>query len=298
MHLSPVLRSLLLLILTLLSVMVMTNQFLLILHWDEISLSNYVSHYELVFSIFVIASIGSLFWLLFSNLIVKLLLHTTSTVSGTEHKLSQLNNIAKHQATKYGINVPGIAVYKSMEINAFTAGIDENHAVIVVSQGLLHSLHYDELEAVVAHEITHIAHNDMLVLSLSLGVVNTMVYLPAHVMGWIVDKHILRHSHGYGPVYFMTLIFLQLSVGAVASMLVMWFSRWREFNADSGAALLVGKDKMIRALSCLKAGHNHDMLPREFSAFGISGDIGKGVKRLFASHPPLSERIASLRKDW
>jgi heat shock protein HtpX len=248
-----------------------------------------------VLLMFIVASsVVNLFfpgWVLHHLVKVKMVNSSSDTVS------RQVFFLLDELARKKTINTPALAVYESKDINAFATGFDHGNAIIVVSRGLLHGLHHDEQQAVLAHELTHIENHDMLTLSLMQNVLNVLVMLPCHIVGWAIDKHLLRRANLHGPAYYITWFSLQVVWGVMATMLVMWFSRWREFRADKGAAELVGVPKMQSALACLRAVQEHDDLPDELGAFGISGHIGKGIKRLFVSHPPLTERIVALRDD-
>jgi len=200
----------------------------------------------------------------------------------------------RRQAQQAGIGMPEIAVYDAPEMNAFATGHNRNHALVAVSTGLLQSMKREGVEAVLGHEISHVANGDMVTLALIQGVVNTFVIVLSRVIGHLVDKVVFKTERGYGPAFFVTSIVAQLVLGILASMIVMWFSRQREFRADAGGARLAGAGSMIAALERLQAGHAGP-LPDQMAAFGIAGGIGDGFKRLFMSHPPIEERIAALR---
>jgi heat shock protein HtpX len=204
-----------------------------------------------------------------------------------------LVDTVKRQAAKAGIGMPEVAVYDSPEINAFATGWNRNSALVAVSTGLLQNMSQDEAEAVLGHEVSHVANGDMVTLTLIQGVLNTFVIFLSRVIGMIVDRAIFKVERGQGPAFFVTVIVAQIVLGILASIVVMWFSRQREFRADAGGATLAGRGKMIAALERLKANHEQPQLPAQISAFGISG--GGGFTRLFMSHPPLDERIAALR---
>jgi heat shock protein HtpX len=194
-----------------------------------------------------------------------------------------------------GIGMPEVAVYDSPDINAFATGMRRDSAMVAVSTGLLRSMNRDEAEAVLGHEVSHIANGDMVTLALIQGVVNTFVVFLSRVIGFVVDRVVFKVERGTGPAFFITTIIAQIVLGILASMIVMWFSRQREFRADAGGARLAGKGKMIAALERLKASHEPAHLPTQLAAFGISGGMGQGLMRLFMSHPPLEERIAALK---
>lgn len=208
-----------------------------------------------------------------------------------------LVDTVKRQAQKAGIGMPEVAIYDSPDVNAFATGMRRNNALVAVSTGLLRSMSQDEAEAVLAHEVSHVANGDMITLALIQGVVNTFVIVLSRVVGHLVDRLVFKTERGHGPAFWVTSIVAELVLGVLASAIVMWFSRRREFRADAGGASLAGREKMIAALERLKMGANQAHLPDQMAAFGISGGIGHGLKRLFMSHPPLDERIAMLRSQ-
>ena len=203
-----------------------------------------------------------------------------------------LVDTVKRQAGAAGIGMPEVAIYDSPEINAFATGWNRDNALVAVSTGLLQNMSQDEAEAVLAHEVTHVANGDMVTLTLIQGVLNTFVIFLSRVIGTIVDRAVFKVERGQGPAFYVTVIVAQIVLGILASIVVMWFSRLREFRADAGGATLAGRGKMIAALERLKLNHEQSQLPAQISAFGISG--GGGFARLFMSHPPLDERIAAL----
>ncbi len=209
---------------------------------------------------------------------------------------SWLISTVQRQAQQAGIGMPEVAVYDSPEPNAFATGWNRNNALVAVSTGLLRSMKQDEVEAVLAHEVTHVANGDMVTLTLIQGVVNTFVIFLSRLVGHFVDKVILRNEGSYGIGFFVTTIAAQLIFGILASTIVMWFSRQREFRADAGGAKLAGRQSMINALARLdnRAGENE--LPEGYRAMGIAGGGASGFKRLFMSHPPISERIEALQR--
>jgi heat shock protein HtpX len=205
-----------------------------------------------------------------------------------------LVNTVRRQAERAGIGMPEVAVYDSPDINAFATGWNRNDALVAVSTGLLNGMAQDEAEAVLGHEVSHVANGDMVTLTLIQGVVNTFVIFLSRVVGFLVDRVVFKVERGYGPGYFVTVLVAQLVLGILASMIVMWFSRYREFRADAGGADLAGRQKMIAALERLNASRVPPALPKSVAAFGISGGLGR-FGRLFMTHPPLEERIAALR---
>lgn len=203
----------------------------------------------------------------------------------------------RHHARQANIGMPEVAVYDSPDINAFATGMSRDHALVAVSTGLLHAMDKDEAEAVLGHEITHVSNGDMVTLALIQGVLNTFVIVLSRVVGYVVDRVILKNDRdSVGIGYFVSSIAAQIVLGVLASMIVMWFSRQREFRADAGGARLAGREKMIAALERLKAMHEPTQLPNQMTAFGISGNRDGGFMRLFMSHPPLDERIAALKQ--
>ncbi len=200
----------------------------------------------------------------------------------------------ERQAKAAGIGMPEVAVYDGPEINAFATGANRNNALVAVSTGLLHNMSEDEAEAVLGHEIAHVANGDMITMALLQGVLNTFVIVLARVVGGIIDSALSgnREGGGRGFAYYIIVFVLEMVFGLFATMISMWFSRHREFRADAGGASLAGRQKMIAALERLQLNHGQSTLPTQISAFGISGST---AKKLFMSHPPLEERIAALR---
>ena len=207
-----------------------------------------------------------------------------------------LDTVRRH-AQAAGIGMPEVAVYEGPEMNAFATGMSRNHALVAVSSGLLQNMDREQVAAVLGHEIGHVANGDMVTLTLIQGVLNTFVILAARIVGRLVDSWLSggRDRGGAGIGYFVTVIVLEIAFGIFASMIVMAFSRWREFRADAAGARLAGRGAMISALERLSATYGESTLPKTIQAFGISGSPGSGLKRLFMSHPPLEERIAALR---
>jgi heat shock protein HtpX len=205
-----------------------------------------------------------------------------------------LLDIVAKQAQLAGIGMPEVGIFQTPEANAFATGMNKNSALVAVSTGLLQNMNADEVEAVVGHEMTHVSNGDMVTMALMQGVVNTFVFFFASIIGHVVDRVVFRTERGRGPAFFITRIVAQIALGFLASMLVMWFSRYREFKADAGGAKLAGREKMIGALRALQRGHDAQDLPGQLAAFGINGG---GMSRLFMSHPPLEERIAALQNS-
>lgn len=206
-----------------------------------------------------------------------------------------LDTVAR-QAKAAGIGMPEVAVYDAPEINAFATGANRNNALVAVSTGLLHNMSEDEAEAVLGHEISHVANGDMITMALLQGVLNTFVIVLARVVGGVIDSALSgnREGGGRGFAYYIIVFVLEMVFGLFATMIAMWFSRRREFRADDGGASLAGRQKMIAALERLKLNHGQSTLPTQIAAFGIAGGA---AKKLFMSHPPLEERIAALRSS-
>ncbi len=223
---------------------------------------------------------------------------TTGAVVITEprnRKESWLLATVERQSLAAGIQMPEVAIFESPQINAFATGMRRNAALVAVTTGLLAQMNEDEAEAVLAHEISHVANGDMVTLALVQGVLNTFVIFIARLIGHVVDRMVFRSERGHGPGFWITTILAEMILAVLATIIVMWFSRQREFRADAGAAQLAGSRKMIAALQRLKQNHEAT-LPDQIAAFGISGGAGGGFRHLFMSHPPLDERIEALRQ--
>ncbi|MBX3616118.1 protease HtpX [Nitrosomonas sp.] len=205
-----------------------------------------------------------------------------------------LLSTVQRQAKIAGIGMPEVAVYPAPDVNAFATGMSRNDALVAVSTGLLSNMSQDEAEAVLAHEVSHIANGDMVTLALIQGVVNTFVIFLSRIVGHTIDRAVFKNEEGHGPAFWITTIIAEIVLGVLASIIVMWFSRQREFRADAGGASLAGRDKMIAALRRLQSVHEQAALPDQLAAFGIAGG-SNGLMRLFMSHPPLEERIAALQ---
>jgi len=202
----------------------------------------------------------------------------------------------RKQAQAAGIGMPEVAIYDAPELNAFATGASRNKALVAVSTGLLRQMSQDEVEAVLAHEVSHVANGDMITLALIQGVVNTFVIFLSRVIGHFVDRVLLKNERGHGIGFWVTTIIAELVLGILASIIVMWFSRKREYRADAGGASLAGREKMVSALQALqRQAHPENALPDQLVAFGISSNVGHGIKALFTSHPPLEERIRALK---
>jgi heat shock protein HtpX len=205
-----------------------------------------------------------------------------------------LLSTVESQARRAGIKMPEVAIFDSAAVNAFATGATRNSSLVAVSSGLLNAMTREEAEAVLAHEISHVANGDMVTLTLIQGVVNTFVIFLSRVIGHFVDRVIFKTERGHGPAFWVTSIIAQLVLGILASIIVMWFSRQREYRADAGGAALAGKQNMIAALERLQLGQP-SVLPDELVAFGINSKVKETMTTLFMSHPPLSKRIKALR---
>ena len=199
-------------------------------------------------------------------------------------------------SSEAGIKMPEVGIYESPDVNAFATGMSKNSSLIAVSTGLLQQMTRQEAEAVLGHEVAHAANGDMVTMALIQGVVNTFVMFLSRVIGHLVDKVVFKTERGHGPAFFVTMIIAELVLGILASIIVMWFSRRREFRADQGGASLAGRRNMISALERLNSLHRQP-LPEKMAAFGIAGGVGEGLRKLFLSHPPLEQRIAALRSS-
>ena len=245
----------------------------------------------MVFSLMV-GFTGSFISLMMSKWIAKRSVGAVVIEQPSNSQETWLLETVRRQANAAGIKMPEVAIYDSPEINAFATGPGRNNALVAVSTGILNYMSSDEAEAVMAHEIGHVANGDMVTLTLIQGVVNTFVVFFAYVIGYFVDRVILKNEEGQGIGFFIANIVAQIALGFLASIIVMWFSRQREFRADAAGAKFAGKQKMIAALEKLKAMHEPSHLPEQMAAFGINGG---DIQKMFSSHPPLDERIAALQ---
>lgn len=243
----------------------------------------------------VIGFSGSIISLLMSKWSAKMSVGAQVIENPVDPTERWLVETVRRQAAAAGIGMPEVAIYDAPDVNAFATGWNRNAALVAVSTGLLYNMSRDEIEAVLAHEISHVANGDMVTLALIQGVVNTFVVFLSKLFGYFVDRVLLKNDEREGPGIgaFVAEIVAQLVLGVLASIIVMWFSRQREFRADAGGASLAGREKMIAALQRLKMNHEQAVLPEQMAAFGISG--GKGLAGLFMTHPPLDERIEALR---
>ena len=252
-------------------------------------------------ALLVLSAVVGMTWsfmsLAMSKFMAKRMTNATVIESPRTEQEQWLFRTVQYQAQAAGIGMPEVAIYDAPDMNAFATGMSRNNALVAVSTGLLRGMSRDEVEAVLAHEVSHVANGDMITLALIQGVVNTFVFFLSRVIGHLVDRVVFKTERGHGPAYWVTAIIAQVVLGILASAIVMWFSRQREFKADAGGADLAGRQKMISALKRLQQSVNEPHLPERLEAFGISGGMGAGMKRLFMSHPPLEERIAVLQRS-
>ena len=244
----------------------------------------------------VIGFSGSIISLLMSKWMAKMSVGAQVIENPQDPTERWLVDTVRRQAQAAGIGMPEVAIYDAPDVNAFATGWNRNNALVAVSTGLLHSMSRDEAEAVLAHEVSHVANGDMVTLALIQGVVNTFVVFFSKIIGILVDRVVLKNDGRNGPGIgaFVAEIAAQLILGVLASIIVMWFSRQREYRADAGGANLAGRQKMISALERLKVNHEQAAaMPQNMSAMAISS--GGGFSRLFMTHPPLEERIEALR---
>ncbi|HQR50050.1 MAG TPA: protease HtpX [Methylophilaceae bacterium] len=236
---------------------------------------------------------GSLISLAISKWTAKMSVGAQVITSPQNAQERWLVETVERQAQAAGIRTPEVAIYESPDVNAFATGMSKNSSLVAVSTGLLQKMTRQEAEAVLGHEVSHAANGDMVTLALIQGVVNTFVMFLSRVVGYLVDKVVFKTERGHGPAFFVTMIIAELILGILASIIVMWFSRQREFRADRGGANLAGRQGMINALKRLQSLQEPQPLPDKMAAFGINGGRS-GLMRLFTTHPPLEERIAAL----
>lgn len=292
------LNRIFLFLVTNLAIIVVLNIVLRLLGVDRImDAQGGLSYSSLLVFAAVVGFAGSLFSLLISKWSAKRMVGARVIEQPSTPTERWLVETVARQAQQAGIGMPEVAMYDAPEPNAFATGANRNSALVAVSSGLLNAMDQNEVEAVLAHEVSHIANGDMITLTLIQGVVNTFVIFLSRVVGHTVDRVVFKNEQGYGPAYWITTIIAELALGILATIIVMWFSRQREFRADAGSAQLAGREKMIAALKALQRSAGESHLPDQMAAFGINGRIGGGLKRLFMSHPPLEQRIAALQQQ-
>ncbi len=290
-------KRIFLFVLTNLAILFVINITLRLLGVDRVlDQSGAINFNALLILSLVIGFAGSIISLFMSKWSAKRMVGAQVIASPADPTERWLVETVRRQAQASGIGMPEVAIYDAPDVNAFATGWNKNNALVAVSTGLLHNMSRDETEAVLAHEISHVANGDMVTLTLIQGVVNTFVIFFAKLFGILVDSLLRRDGEQRGPGIgsFIAEMVAQLVLGVLASMIVMWFSRQREFRADAGSAALAGREKMIAALERLKINHEQATLPAGMAASGIAGS--SGMSRLFMTHPPLEERIAALRR--
>ncbi len=242
----------------------------------------------------VIGFSGSIISLLISKFMAKRSMNVHVIERPENDTERWLLRTVERQAEQANIGMPEVGIFVHASPNAFATGWNKNNALVAVSTGLLESMTQSEVEAVLAHEISHVANGDMVTMTLIQGVLNTFVVFLSRVIGHVVDRVVFKVERGHGPAFWIVSIISQVILGILASMIVMWFSRYREFRADAGGASLAGRSNMIAALKRLKQNQDAPTMPEEMAAFAISA--GK-VQKLFSSHPPLDKRIEALQKS-
>lgn len=245
---------------------------------------------------FVFGMAGSVISLLLSKKIAKWTMKVQIIDKPRNSSEEWLFRTIEKQAEEAGIGMPEVGIFEAQQANAFATGANRNKALVAVSSGMLQRFDKDEIEAVLGHEVGHVANGDMITLALIQGEVNTFVMFLARVIGFAVDRVVLRNERGLGLGYFITTIVAEIVLAILASMIVFWFSRRREFVADEAGARFGSRQGMINALRRLKAESNvPNQLPESMQAFGITGGKRGGIKALFMTHPPLEDRIAALQ---
>jgi heat shock protein HtpX len=289
-------KRIFLFVLTNIAVLVVINIVLRLLGVDRVlDQSGGINFGSLMVMSMVIGFSGSIISLLLSKWMAKRSVGAQVIENPQDPTERWLVDTVRRQAQAAGIGMPEVAIYDAPDVNAFATGWNRNSALVAVSTGLLHSMSRDEAEAVLGHEISHVANGDMVTLALIQGVVNTFVVFFSRLVGILVDRVLLKNDPRNGPGIgaFVAQIAAQIVLGILASMIVMWFSRQREFRADAGGANLAGRQKMINALERLKVNHEQAAMPQNMAAMAISSQ--GGFSRLFMTHPPLDERIEALR---
>lgn len=285
-------KRIVLFLLTNLAIILLLNVTLRLFGVDRIFDQNGINYTGLLILSLVIGFGGSFISLAMSKWSAKWMTKARVIAQPANEMERWLLETVAAQSKRAYIGMPEVAIYDAPEINAFATGMNKNASLVAVSTGLLEKMTRDEIEAVLGHEVAHIANGDMITLALIQGVVNTFVVFLARVIGYVVDSAINKGRRGPGIGYWVTTIVAEIVLGILASTIVMWFSRQREFRADEGGAFLAGRDKMVMALKKLQSAYEPSSLPKQMQAFGVSGNTS--ISRLFMSHPPLSERIEAL----
>ena len=241
----------------------------------------------------IIGFAGSFISLLLSKRMAKAVMRVRVIMEPQSDIERWLISTVRLHANRAGIEMPEVGIFDQQSPNAFATGWNKNSALVAFSTGLLETMGQGEVEAVLGHEISHVANGDMVTLALIQGVVNTFVIFLSRVVGFLIDRLVFKVERGHGPAFWIVSMVAELVFGVLAMMIVMWFSRRREFRADAGGASLAGRQNMINALKQLQAAHHAPRMPDEMAAFAING--GR-VQALFASHPPIEKRIAVLEQ--
>jgi len=290
-------KRVLLFIVTNIAVMVVLSIVVHILGADRFLAANGINYVSLLIFAGIFGFGGSFISLAISKWMAKRATGAEVIVQPRSAAEIWLTDTVKKQAGQAGIGMPEVAVFDSDSPNAFATGMNRNKALVAVSTGLLQTMKRDEIEAVLGHEISHVANGDMITLSLIQGVVNTFVIFIARIVGYFVDRVILKNEEGHGLGFFVTTIVAEIIFGILASVIVLWFSRQREYRADAGGAKLAGTGSMIAALESLQRSI-YEPLPEQMKAFGIAGKPSThGLKLLFMTHPPLEDRIEALKRS-
>lgn len=290
-------KRILLFLATNIAVLVVLNIIVKIFNLDQILGENGINYVSLLIFSAVVGFTGSFISLAISKWMAKWSTGAQVIVQPRSEAEIWLVNTVKKQASMAGIGMPEVAVFESDSPNAFATGMSRNKALVAVSTGLLQTMNRSEIEAVLGHEVSHVANGDMITMSLIQGVINTFVIFLSRVVGYFVDRVILKNEEGHGIGFFITTIAAQIVFGILASTIVMWFSRKREYVADAGGAKLSSASNMIAALESLKQS-THEPLPDQMKAFGISGKpVKNSIAMLFMTHPPLDDRIAALKRS-
>ncbi len=287
-------KRIFLFVITNLAILILLSISMKVLGIERLLMQNGMSGTGLLIFAAILGMGGSMISLMLSKWMAKRATGARVIESPGNNAEAWLLRTVERQAREAGIGMPEVAIYPADEVNAFATGMSRDNALVAVSSGLLRGMNEDEIEAVLAHEISHVANGDMVTLALIQGVVNTFVIFLARIIGQLVDRVVFKSESGYGLGYFLSVIVAEIVLGVLASIVVMWFSRQREFKADAGAAQLESPAKMVRALQRLQNIHT-EPLPGQLQAFGIAGK--GGWARLFMSHPPLEERINALRQE-
>jgi heat shock protein HtpX len=286
-------KRIILFIATNVAVMLVLSVVLKLFGFDRTMAAQGFQYGQLLVVSLVVGFTGAIISLLMSKSIAKWTTGAQVIETPRNEAEAWLLETVRKLATGAGVGMPEVAIYDG-EPNAFATGAFKNSALVAVSTGLLQSMNKQEVEAVLGHEISHVANGDMVTLTLIQGVMNTFVFFLSRVVGSIVDRTVFRTERGTGPGYFITVIVCQIVFGILAGLIVAWFSRYREYRADAGSARLLGPQPMVNALRRL-GGLQPGQLPQTMQAFGIAG--GRGMMALMASHPPIEERIAALQKQ-